>query len=70
MKIRVLQAASSEGANQKGKCIPVKTRPTHELGGPVGAVPACGGSEASGLAGLKVEWVGRSAGPKLRKKNF
>jgi hypothetical protein len=62
--------ASSEGVNQKGKPIPVKTRPTHGLGGPAGAVSACGGSEASGLAGPKAEWAARSAGPKVRKNNF
>jgi hypothetical protein len=62
--------ASSEGANQKGKCIPVKTQPTRGLGGPARAVLACGGSEASGLAGPKAEWAARSAGPKVRKKNF
>jgi hypothetical protein len=64
------EAASSEGANQKGKRIPVKTRPTRGLGGPAGAVSACGGSEASGLAGPKAEWAVRSAGLKVRKKNF
>jgi hypothetical protein len=31
---------------------------------------ACGGCEASGLAGSKAEWAARSAGPKVRKKNF
>jgi hypothetical protein len=35
-----------------------------------GAVLACGGSEASGLAGPKAEWAARSAGLKVRKKNF
>jgi hypothetical protein len=64
------EAVSSEGANQKGKRIPVKTRPTRELGGSVGAVLAYGGCEASGLAGPKAEWAARSAGPKVRKKNF
>jgi hypothetical protein len=64
------EAASSEGANQKGKRIPVKTRSTRGLGGSAGAVLACGGSEASGLAGPKAEWAARSAGPKVRKKNF
>jgi hypothetical protein len=34
------------------------------------AVSACGGSEAGGLAGPKAEWAARSAGPKVRKKNF
>jgi hypothetical protein len=29
-----------------------------------------GGSESSGLAGPKAEWAARSAGPKVRKKNF
>jgi hypothetical protein len=62
--------ASSEGSNQKGKRIPVKTRLTHGLGGPAGAVLASGGSEASELAGPKAEWAARSAGPKVRKKNF
>ncbi len=61
---------AQEGVNQKGKRIPVKTRPTRGLGGPAGAVSACGGSEASGLAGPKAEWAARSAGPKVRKKNF
>jgi hypothetical protein len=28
------------------------------------------GSEASGLAGPTAEWAARSAGPKVRKKNF
>jgi hypothetical protein len=56
--------------NQKGKRIPVKTRPTRGLGGPVGAVSAYGVSEASGLAGPKAGWAARSAGPKIRKKNF
>jgi hypothetical protein len=61
---------SSEGTNQKGKFIPVKTQPTRGLGGPAGAVSAYGGSEASGLAGPKAEWATRSARPKVRKKNF
>jgi hypothetical protein len=56
--------------NQKGKRIPVKTRLSSGLGGPVGAVSACRGSEASGLAGPKAEWAARSAGPKVRKRNF
>jgi hypothetical protein len=56
--------------NQKGKRIPVKTRPTRGLGGLAGAVLACRGSEASGLAGPKAEWAARSARPKVRKKNF
>jgi hypothetical protein len=56
--------------NQKGKRIPVKTRPTRGLGGPAGVVLACGGSEANGLAVPKAEWAARSAGPKVRKKNF
>jgi hypothetical protein len=64
------EAASSEGANQKGKRIPVKTRPTRVLGGPTGAFSTCGGSEASGLARPKAEWAARSAGPKVWKKNF
>jgi hypothetical protein len=64
------EAASSEGANQKGKCIPVKTRPTRGLGGPAGVVSAYGGSKASRLAGPKAEWAARSAGPKVWKKNF
>jgi hypothetical protein len=55
---------------KKGKCIPVKTRPTRGLGGPAGAVSACGGSEASGLAGPEAGWAARLAGPKLRKKEF
>jgi hypothetical protein len=49
---------------------PVKTRPTRGLGGPAEAVTACGGSEASGLAGPEAEWAARSAGPKIRKKEF
>jgi hypothetical protein len=53
-----------------GKRIPVKTRPTRRLGGLAGAVSACGGSEASELAGPKAEWAARSARPKVRKKNF
>jgi hypothetical protein len=48
----------------------MKTRLTRGLGGPAGAVSACGGSEASGLARPKSEWAVRSAGPKVRKKNF
>jgi hypothetical protein len=64
------EAASSEGANQKGKRIPMKTRPARGLGGSPGAVSACGGSEASGLAGPKAELAARSARPKVRKKNF
>jgi hypothetical protein len=59
-----------EGANQKGKRIPVKTRPTRGLGGPAGAVLAYGGGEASRLARPKAEWAARSAEPKVRKKNF
>jgi hypothetical protein len=62
--------ASSKGTNQKGKRIPVKTRPTRGLGGPAGAVSACGGNEASELAGPKAEWAARSIRPKVRKKNF
>jgi hypothetical protein len=51
---------------------PVKTRPTVwvVLGGPVGTVLACGGGAASGLAGPEGEWAARSAGPKIRKKEF
>jgi hypothetical protein len=64
------EAASSEGANQKGKRIPVKTRPTCGLGGPAGAVSAYGGSEASRMARPKAEWAARSAVPKARKKYF
>jgi hypothetical protein len=64
------EATDAESVNQKGKCIPVKTRPMRGLGGPAGAVLACGGSEASGLAGPKAGWAARSAGPKIRKKNF
>jgi hypothetical protein len=64
------EAASSEGANQKGKRIPVKTRPTRGLGGPATAVLAYGGSEATGLAGPKAEWAARSARLKVRKRNF
>jgi hypothetical protein len=48
----------------------VKTRPTRGLGGPAGAVLAYGGSEASELAGPKAEWAARSAGLKVRRKNF
>jgi hypothetical protein len=48
--------------------IPVKTRPMRGLGGPAGAVSACGGSEASGIAGPEAEWAARSAGPKSRKR--
>jgi hypothetical protein len=48
----------------------VKTRPTRGLGGPAKAVSACGGSEANGLAGPEAEWAARSAGPKIRKKEF
>jgi hypothetical protein len=55
---------------KKGKRIPVKTRPTHGLGGPAGAVSACGASEASGIAGPEAGWAARLAGPKLRKKEF
>jgi hypothetical protein len=51
------EAASSEGANQKRRRIPVKTRPTRRLGGPAGAVSACGANEASGLAGPKAKWA-------------
>jgi hypothetical protein len=40
------------------------------LGGPAGAVSACGGSEASGLARPEAEWAARSAGPEIRKKEF
>jgi hypothetical protein len=64
------RGGQSEGPNQKGKRIPVKTRPMLGLGGPVGAVLAYGGSEASGLARPEAEWAARSAGPKVRKKNF
>jgi hypothetical protein len=64
------EAASLEGANQKGKRIPVKMRPTCGLGGPTGAVSACGGSEASRLAGPRAEWTAKSAGPRVWKKNF
>jgi L-2-hydroxyglutarate oxidase LhgO len=49
---------------------PVKTRSTHGLGGPAGTVLACGGSEASVLAGPEAEWAARSARPKIRKKEF
>jgi hypothetical protein len=34
------------------------------------AYGACGSGEASGLAGIEAEWAARSAGPKVRKKNF
>jgi hypothetical protein len=40
------------------------------LGGPVGAVLACRGSEASGLAGPKAGGAARSAGPKIKKKRI
>jgi hypothetical protein len=49
---------------------PAKTRPTHGLDGPARTVLACGGGAASGLAGPKAGWAERSAGPKIRKKNF
>jgi hypothetical protein len=49
---------------------PVKTRLTCGLGGPAGTVLACGGNEASGLAGPEAAWAARSAGPKIRKKEF
>jgi hypothetical protein len=42
----------------------VKTRPTRGLGGLAGAVSACGGSEASRLAGPKAELAARSPGQK------
>jgi hypothetical protein len=64
------EAASSEDVNHKGKRTSVKTRPTRGLGGPAGVVSACGGSEASGLAGPKAEWAATSVRPKVRKKNF
>jgi hypothetical protein len=48
----------------------VKTRPTRRLGRPAGAVSACRGSEASGLAGPEAGWAVRLAGLKLRKKEF
>jgi hypothetical protein len=54
------EAASSEGANQKGKRIPVKTRPTRGLGGPAGTVSACGAVRPAG-------WLGqRPSGPQGR----
>jgi hypothetical protein len=62
------EAASSDGANQKGKHIPVKTRPTRGLGGSAGVVSTYGGSGASGLVGPKAEWAERSAGPKVGKR--
>jgi hypothetical protein len=49
---------------------PVKTRPTFGLGGLAGTVSACRGSKASGLAGPEAAWAARSAGPKIRKKEF
>jgi hypothetical protein len=49
---------------------PMKTRPTRELGGSAGAVSTCGGSKARRLAGPEAEWAARSAGLKIRKKEF
>jgi hypothetical protein len=57
------EAASSEGANQKGKRIPVKTRPMRGLGGPAGAVSACGAARPVGWLGQRPSrpqgWPGR-----------
>jgi hypothetical protein len=66
------EAASSEGSNQKGKRISANTLSTRGLSGlgrPVGfGLRKKGGQRGS--AGLKAEWAARSAGPKVRKKNF
>jgi hypothetical protein len=61
---------TQKARTKRENVFPVKTRPTRGLGGPTGAVSACGGSEASGLAGPEAEWAARSAGPKIRKKEF
>jgi hypothetical protein len=54
----------------KGKTYSREDTRTRGLGGPVGTVLACGGSEASGLAGPEAGWAARLAGPKLRKKGI
>jgi hypothetical protein len=57
-------------ANQKGRRISREDATDARLGGSAGTVSACGGGAASGLAGPKAEWAARSAGPKIRKKEF
>jgi hypothetical protein len=54
----------------KGKTYSREDAMTRGLGGPARVLLAYGGSEASGLVGPKAEWAARSAGPKVRKKNF
>jgi hypothetical protein len=61
---------AQKARTKRENVFPVKTRPTRGLGGPAGMVLTCGGSEASGLAGPEAMWAARSAGPKIRKKEF
>jgi hypothetical protein len=56
--------------DQKGRRISREDATDVRLGGPTGTVSAYGGSAASGLAGPEAEWAARSAGPKIRKKEF
>jgi hypothetical protein len=62
--------AGLEGANQKGRRISREDATDARLGGPAKTVSACGGGAASGRAGPEAEWAARSAGPKIRKKEF
>jgi hypothetical protein len=61
---------AQKARTKRESVFPLKTQPTRGLGGPAGAVLACGGSEATGLAGPEAEWAARSVGPKIRKKEF
>jgi hypothetical protein len=61
---------AQKARTKRENIFPVKTRPTRELGGPAGTALACWGSEASELAGPEAAWAARSAGPKIRKKEF
>jgi hypothetical protein len=61
---------AQKARTKRENVFPVMTQPTHGLGGPAGTVSACGGSEASGRAGREPAGAARSAGPKIRKKEF
>jgi hypothetical protein len=66
------EAASSEGTNQKGKCTSANTLSIRGLSG-LGRSVRFSLREKGGQRGParpKAEWAARSAGLKVRKKNF
>jgi hypothetical protein len=67
------KAPRTEGVNPRRKCTSA-IMPTARAGGAAWAglwAAACGrGERPAGPAGPTVEWAARSAGPKIRKRNF